>query len=1318
LLFTEGIKQSRGNTSTLNTPALPPPAPQNINTTQANTDDVSVIWPDRDLVTSRRIYNKPEKPPFVDDIYRADNRYGPKPKYTDIIDYPLNNAKTDYIRRSGNEIQANDYLGDSSTDNDNFPNRLTNIDVSQREFGDFGFDGYWERRAWGEGLRIIVGQRLELGNAYGWGSSTDTDTTTGEPDTSKFAEQDPLYPPYAATQTLGNGNPEACKFYSTGLNSSSNNINNNRCHERRQWKTLRDNLAAVQATAVYTNYKDDSDVTKREFPVACLATTVHPGTRQTLDDSTIFNYYPGSSSVIDTNFLQGKGTNGWEFNPPGDFTTEAQFAAEINNKNSALWKALKNLAYFAGDPDGAFPAKQDNGSSANAITHPYPYTMMWGDFSNLRRAIDILDGNYTDSRPDGTTISPTYTYKTVSATGSNTNDLSLADKTTLQTAACTLGMLAYNLDNIENNQDLIQKVSDELAAKFDRTATPTGVKPIPSDDNNSDGAVAEYKTAIGEDSVKRIELIEQVSRDRLLGFKNSNSSVISPERQNYIITNVSDFEYGNKVYDPLGDPTGSTGKFSQLQNLGFDFSEETGNNYFGIGVPNTAAKEEKFIRLALLLRDIIDDTTKDDADEVSKPKYPSLFYIFPKVTHDEDGLVSGTNTAFGTNGATYKDNQNVQFDGSVLNEEYVVNMKLSKVDYIRQDGASEYEYIPINTNVNDYSGVEITPREPDSTASNPWIFQCSVSGASPQIGCTNDSRLGSKIGNKIILPDNTPNDPTDNPSAYVALLDKGIFNGREQMSVRSLDLDLDLLRHNRASDMTENWLPDTGIVYAFREDTMREDGIERPRQATFANCNTLEKITNVNLSASGTSGTPNCIMDAVGSSTEITAGTARQQDPPLEDEKFISPKPIDIYADPDRRPYGFRLRNGRDLRRCHADFGNGTGESFLEGLSFITDSPTYIQADDKGFNLHVARDTDCDNSSYADSNRIEEFNTKLQTNFSNFYSRGTSGADGRFAREGDVWRPSTILADSVSILSNKFFDGSIADGLLVPRYTNTNRSIYENDTYSGNRNYPYPQSAFNSSGTLKQPLPDCTTSSDRCSSYFNLKYPRWISNNENNDNLPKLLREDGSTSNAGNRINAVAEESPIKISRNGYPIYEDGTLKEFGNESSGRSNNFRSFTDNNKLIEADSGSRVNAIIISGLIPSRANQGYGGLHNFPRFNERWGVDLFISGSLLQLNFSTSGTAPFDQDSWEPSHRPGGSEYIRYYSPPNRRWGYDVGLQLAPAGPVEERFVTNSSNVSEFYRQLPVDDPYITNLRCGTDTNGNIIVDPSVDPNDCP
>jgi hypothetical protein len=35
----------------------------------------------------------------------------------------------------------------------------------------------------------------------------------------------------------------------------------------------------------------------------------------------------------------------------------------------------------------------------------------------------------------------------------------------------------------------------------------------------------------------------------------------------------------------------------------------------------------------------------------------------------------------------------------------------------------------------------------------------------------------------------------------------------------------------------------------------------------------------------------------------------RSGDPPVSNEG-LSPKPVDYYADPDRRPYGFRLRNG------------------------------------------------------------------------------------------------------------------------------------------------------------------------------------------------------------------------------------------------------------------------------------------------------------------------------------------------------------------------------------------------------------------------
>jgi hypothetical protein len=127
---------------------------------------------------------------------------------------------------------------------------------------------------------------------------------------------------------------------------------------------------------------------------------------------------------------------------------------------------------------------------------------------------------------------------------------------------------------------------------------------------------------------------------------------------------------------------------------------------------------------------------------------------------------------------------------------------------------------------------------------------------------------------------------------------------------------------------------------------------------------------------------------------------------------------------------------------------------------------------------------------------------------------------------------------------------------------------------------------------------------------------------------------------------------------------------------------------------------VNAILVSGLVPSRTNQSYGGLHNFPRFLQGWGT-LRMAGSFVQLNFSTQATAPFDQDSWpiagNPTPTPTTGEPIAYYGPPQRRWGYDVGLQYAPVSPAAARFNVPLTTVDEFVQELPADDPYILMLR---------------------
>jgi hypothetical protein len=422
-------------------------------------------------------------------------------------------------------------------------------------------------------------------------------------------------------------------------------------------------------------------------------------------------------------------------------------------------------------------------------------------------------------------------------------------------------------------------------------------------------------------------------------------------------------------------------------------------------------------------------------------------------------------------------------------------------------------------------------------------------------------------------------------------------------------------------------------------------------------------------------------------------------DPPINPTTGINPKPVDAYADPDRRPHGFRLRNGAYLR-------HPVTNPVLRGLAFISDNPVYIVGDKCAFNLHGSAENTTPACNNIDTNRIEEFTTLLDVNWTNFYNRGSGGSNGKlnttFGRSGDTWRPAEIIADAVSILSNNFVDGNIAEGI---------RRVNSSTSTSSFRTLNAPEDADRS----------------------------WI-------------REDGSVSN-----DIVNNGSPIKLSRNGFPLYcvndlgidsgnradckESPILKlreqEFGRESntntilptgftkpnSGNNRAFMGFGSSGKVrIDVQNTHRMNATIVSGAVASRAEQSYGGFHNFPRFLEDWnGRDLYIAGAFIQLNFSTSGAAPFDQDSWEPGASPGSGESISYYGPPSRRWGYDVGLQYAPAGPVARRFITPSNTRSEFYRELPLDDPYVCYLRRARQKSGagwsSAAIDPQA-PTSCP
>ncbi|UZQ54705.1 hormogonium polysaccharide biosynthesis protein HpsA [Trichothermofontia sichuanensis B231] len=1214
----------------------------------------------------RVVVNKTICPPYVDDLYRADNRYGPKPTYNRSVQVDGQCQAEPFTEEQGSIATDPELVREQ-------PEPAPN-----GEPGDpakVGLDGYWERRAMNEGLRIVVGQRLELGNMHGWQSAANADDPNA----------DPLNPPPA--------------------NAATGSSMAGREHEQRQWRTLRDNLAAVQAMAVYHTASNTP-----QFPIACVAATSHPGTQQTIINSTTFTrpQFPDGTFMaattstgvpnVYTGFLNGNGTNGWEFNPPGPDGTEAGFRTAIDNPSSPLNKALTNLAYMAGDPYGAFPPRQDSyATPATAavpnlpVTHPFPTLTMWGDFSNLRRIMNRLNGLQGE-------------------TNINYNDLSPADKTTLHTAACTIQMLAHNL-RIE--QDIFTAAGNisggEWTSSFNSDIKQKLINFTPS------GGSAGYGSIIGKRPSDGTVIICKDSNTGNAQWPAPNSSstdlfflagdpgcplkanFLNPSHPDYFGNYFSKFKLEDwidalEIMKTYGNAT-QAATYTKIINglkqsivglavirdrrLGFNTTGSITGNISGAYNPTTGIftvpgtnwgnfPQGTQIKLAcdpatlggnttITVDDPFAPNLNQEAGQLgwafiycgaaNPPRYPALYYLFPLqgLDHDHDGL--GAN------------------DAQPATEPYI--------------GSSYIQHEAINGNsTNIYQAVDpasiaLSPRLPAN-----WLLPNTT---------TATGRINTIVDAYTATGTNT--------NRYLAFLDKGMFNGREMMGVRVLDLDLDLLRRTTTTgapfnaSLAQSWLSNTGIVYAFREDAVREDAIARPRATgitEFGACNQVYTAT----------GTPelltdSCRMNAVGASPQdppIFVGTTSlpNVEPPTyplystlaSDRRGISIKPVDFFADPDRRPHGFRLRNGADLRRIPdppTDFQ-------MRGLSFVSDNPVYIMTDNNEFNAHKSGNT-----------LIEEFTQPLPDTwgFTQFYNNRTTLNSPPFASVNDQWRPTEILADGITILSRTFADGWIAQGIRGMG-TSSYRSL-------------------NSPINTGQP----TTATPPA--YGNTAELPW-------------LRENGLFSRDVNMA------SPIKISRRGFPLYckrdmngdgdtidnvdvppssQDNTKscvelggqpQEYGREvpdngprpANNTNRTFITFATDKSLQSAAANQRVNAMLISGITPSRVWSAYGGMHNFPRFLETWG-NLFISGTLMQLSFSNYATAPFDQDSWEPGSDPLSAEYIKYYGAPQRRWGYDVALQYAPATPVSLRMAELTRSRDEFYRELSATDPYVCVLR---------------------
>lgn len=1262
------------------------------------------------------------KPPYVDDTYRADNRWGPKVQYKSEERFRIP-AGSD----NGDRIEGR-------------PEMTENTAGSGREVG---LDGYWERRTFAGsspddatfsgGMRVIVGERLELGNPFGWLAPQNREGV-----------QDPNDPPNSPTSEIDPNPVEYDISDNEGdpLNRPFAYLDPNRAHEAKQRRALRDNPAAVQATAIYHYRINDG-----AFPAACLISTSHPGTSQTLAKSIDFRRLAAADEFgVDSrfDFFSGKGTNGWEFS-----MSEDAFSS------TAMTNALENLAFFAGDPKGFFPPQQEEGA-----IHPDPDLTMFGNFSNLREAL-----------------------KTAEA------DRSPAEQSYMHTAACTLGALGYNINQVQQfNPTSATLQADLVALSNELTPLMNGdmgdgevlldPKQLSTYDYNSAGTLnrknynprdydrvtpAMYLTALKRQFLVEANLdpdtgdIEQtdkyrlyrlaqlihesyqIRRDRTYGFRPSPaantwnfnpfmtqyryndggtnygitalwSSACDPNSFN-VSTTVATGSAGVPNLDPAGDdarrrlalsrlcgtviPSGAVHDYPGDYN--YPARGAAGTTTFlpvsdpADGVekqqkpPNGVPENTDFTVPGSALNNPPYNNEKMVAAQV-QPEFPVLYYLFPELEHEQAGEEKSgidhrqpTEATFGIfpagahpwsepyvtssvdiNGTTAKYKVVDTTEIAPASDDYG-DAGVTQVNYVLEVPGSDSEYTVTSFN---YRALQIFPQDlsadlgvsPRASDFADWVLPVTAgvapAGADDDTAAPNRIRYGSLATPQV---------------AAIPFLDRVLFDGRQWLPNRVLDIDLNMLRSTSpAAQADENWLPVSGIVYAFREDARREDAIARPASA--------DSFTNAQ-------------------------DPANETDPAVVADRFkLSTKSVDYIPDPDRRDHGFRLRNGRTLKRSAAI---PTDKEF-RGLTFVTDNSTYVMGD---FNVHYN----------ADNERLEEFTQLLPNNpndynddtFYNNRTRNTRDSD--FASQSaDFWRPSEILADSITILSKNFCDGSVIDTFL---------SAGQGE---GELSYTIATGKYDNQA-IGLFAPGCSTNNGaNATSFLNQNRPNGAVADTWN-----WMAEDPSVKNP-----ITTDNSPIKISRNGNGFVvnrDDSALPpapavtpiavQYGGTYDPQAANHGYIRDTNfgddedRPLQTAFGARedevgamtnVNAILVSGIIPSRAAQGYGGMHNFPRLLEYWkNVPLRIAGSFLQLNFSNYGTGPYDQELWEPQDSSiavtNTDDSIDYFGfAPDRLWGYDVALKLAPASPAAARFTTPSSEQNEFYDEPKVNDPYMQRL----------------------
>ncbi|RCJ19329.1 hypothetical protein A6S26_26830 [Nostoc sp. ATCC 43529] len=304
---------------------------------------------------------------------------------------------------------------------------------------------------------------------------------------------------------------------------------------------------------------------------------------------------------------------------------------------------------------------------------------------------------------------------------------------------------------------------------------------------------------------------------------------------------------------------------------------------------------------------------------------------------------------------------------------------------------------------------------------------------------------GSLTRSTTYIPDDTIKETAFLDARQIKAIDKGgTLTGkynleveqRQPLEIRATVIDLNRLRAktNTNPDASKNWaneylFPNSGIIYASRDDAQKD----------------RSDTTSESVSAS------------------------------------------DYKLDPERRPNAIMLINGGDLSRMN-DY-----RPEEKGLILATELPVYVRGD---FNLHskqefkapdrlVTPTDDASNAAYD----------------SKFYIRAAANRDPDFACRpsdprlpncgtGETWRPASVIADAVTLLSNNFREGFRNEGdydLRNNQGSDPNVVLKRLKAGFWNNNFVTSSRFFTNSGgdVYYKGTPTGTDSINNNSSYFN-----------------------------------------------------------------------------------------------------------------------------------------------------------------------------------------------------------------------------------------